>query len=211
MWCPPVKQATEDNSPTFFLAAVIFMISKLILRKKCLENREIFFKKKGNECLKLKDINAIILEIKSKLKISSIGIYYPIKSEISPLKLIKICKSLSIKICLPVIYKKRNELIFSKFDNEMSLKKNKYGIIEPNKLIQIIPDVIFVPMVGFDKNLNRLGYGKGFYDRTISKLRKLKKIFVIGLAYDNQMVRNIPAENHDEKMDIILTDKKIYR
>ena len=78
------------------------MKSKFTLRKKCLEKREIFFKKKGNECLKLKDIEVIILEIKSKLKISSIGIYYPIKSEISPLKLIEICENLSIKICLPV-------------------------------------------------------------------------------------------------------------
>ena len=76
------------------------MKSKIILRKKCLEKREIFFKNKGSECLKLKDIEVIILEIKSKLKISS---YYPIKSEISPLKLIEICKNLSINICLPVI------------------------------------------------------------------------------------------------------------
>ncbi len=89
--------------------------------------------------------------------------------------------------------------------------KNEYGIIEPDKIRQIIPEIIFVPMVGFDENLNRLGYGKGYYDRTISKLRKLKKIFVIGLAYDNQMVPKIPAEDHDEKMDIVLTDKKIYR
>ena len=187
------------------------MTSKFNLRKKCLEKREIFFKKKGNECLKLKEINAIIVEIKSKLKISSIAIYHPIKSEISPLKLIEICKRLSIKICLPVIHKNNNELIFSKFDNGINIKKNKYGIFEPTQLSQIIPDIIFVPMIGFDENLNRLGYGKGFYDRTISKLRKLKKIFVIGLAYDNQMVQSIPAENHDEKMDIILTDIKIYR
>ena len=187
------------------------MLSKFALRKKCLEKREIFFKKKGSECLKLKDIEVIILEIKSKLKISSIGIYYPINSEISPLKLIEICKELSLKICLPVIYKKTNKLIFSKFDSEKSLKKNKYGIFEPTKINQIIPDIIFVPMLGFDKNLNRIGYGKGYYDKTISKLRNLKKIFVIGLAYDNQMVKRIPTENHDEKMDIIITDKKIYR
>ena len=187
------------------------MKSKLILRHKCLEKREKLFKKKGNDCLKTIDFNLIISEIKSKLKILSIGIYYPIKSEISSLKLIEICKDLSIVICLPVICKNTNELIFSKFDNEMNIKKNVYGIIEPNKIIQIIPDIIFVPMVGFDKTLNRLGYGKGYYDRTISKLRKLKNIFVIGLAYDNQMVGNIPVENHDEKMDIILTDKKIYR
>ena len=100
------------------------MKSKFTIRKKCLEKREIFFKKKGSECLKLKEIEVIILEIKSKFKISSIGIYYPIKSEISPLKLIKICKKLSIKICLPVIHKKTNELIFSKFDNEMNITKN---------------------------------------------------------------------------------------
>ena len=187
------------------------MKSKSTVRQKCLENRNIAFNKKGNGCLKKKDINLIISEIKSKFKISSIAIYYPIKSEISPLKLIEICKNLSIRICLPIICKNKNELIFSKFDNEINITKNEYGIIEPNKIGQIIPDIIFVPMVGFDKTLNRLGYGKGYYDRTISKLRKLKKIFVIGLAYDNQMVQNIPVENHDERMDIILTDKKIYR
>ena len=60
------------------------MLSKFALRKKCLEKREIFFKKKGSECLKLKDIEVIILEIKSKLKISSIGIYYPCLLYTSP-------------------------------------------------------------------------------------------------------------------------------
>ena len=187
------------------------MKSKLTLRQICLEKRKIFFKKKGNNCLKKVDINIIISEIKSKLNILSIAIYYPIKSEISPLKIVKICQNLSIEICLPVINESTNELIFSKFNNKKCLKKNKYGIIEPTEINQITPDIIFVPMVGFDKNLNRLGYGKGYYDRVISKLRKIKKIFVIGLAYDSQIVRCIPIENHDEKMDIILTEKKIYR
>ena len=187
------------------------MKSKLMLRQKCLENRKIFFEKKGNNCLKKIDISVIISEIKSKSEILSIAIYYPIESEISPLKIIKICKNLSIEICLPVINKNTNELIFSKFDDKKCFSKNKYGIIEPAKIEQIIPDIIFVPMVGFDKNLNRLGYGKGYYDRVISKIRKIKNIFVIGLAYDNQLVRSIPIENHDERMDIILTDKKIYR
>ena len=187
------------------------MRSKLTLRKYCLEKREISFKKYGNNCLKIKNINTVISDIKSNLKILSIGIYHPIKSEISPLKLIKICKNLSIKISLPIICENKCELIFSKFNQQESLFKNKYGIYEPINLIKVTPNVIFVPMLGFDKNLNRLGYGKGYYDRTISKLRKSKKIFVIGLAYDNQMVQNIPFENHDEKMDIILTDKKIYK
>ncbi len=187
------------------------MTSKLILRKKCQKKREIYFKKKGNDCLKEEQLNQLISEINSKLNIFSIAIYYPIKSEISPLKLLKICKSLSMEICFPVICKNVNELIFSKFEDEKKLIKNKYGIYEPIKINQIFPDIIFVPMLGFDRNLNRLGYGKGYYDRTIAKLRKSKKIFVIGLAYDNQMIQNMLTEDHDEKMDIILTDKKIYR
>ena len=187
------------------------MLSKLLLRKKCFEKRNLYFEKQGNECLNEFNVNTIISEIKSQLKISSVGIYYPISSEISPLKLIKIFNKMSIEICLPVICKNTKELVFSKFEDEKSLAKNKYDIYEPTKVDQITPDIIFVPMVGFDKNLNRLGYGKGYYDKIISKLRKTKKIFVIGLAYDNQKVQNIPTENHDEKMDIILTDKKIYR
>ena len=186
------------------------MKSKSTLRQKCLEKREIHFKNKGNDSLKSEDIILIIAEIKSKFKISSIGIYHPVKSEISPLKLIEICKNLSVEVCLPIICKNTTEFRFSKFDGEENLIKNKFGIFEPIKHKLIIPDIIFVPMVGFDKNLNRLGYGKGYYDITISKLRKLKKIFVIGMAYDSQLVRNIPIENHDEKMDIIITEKKIY-
>ena len=186
------------------------MKSKIKLREKCLEKRKKIFKRKGNDCIKEIDINLIISEIKSKITITSVGIYHPTKSEISPLKLIEICKKFSIEVCLPVIDENMNELIFSKFDIDKILTKNKYGINEPTIIKLTTPDVIFVPMVGFDKNLNRLGYGKGYYDKTISKLRKLKKIFVIGLAYDNQMIPNIPIENHDERMDIILTEKKIY-
>ncbi len=187
------------------------MNQKKILRKNCLKERELSFKDKGDNCLEEKKFIKIISEINSVINILSIAIYFPTKSEISPLKLIKICKNLSIKVCLPIIFKNTNELIFSKFDDENCLTKNKYDIFEPIKIIQMFPEIIFVPMVGFDKNLNRLGYGKGYYDKAISKLRKLKKIFVIGLAYDNQMVDNIPIKNHDEKMDMILTDKMIYR
>ena len=81
------------------------MQSKLIQRQRCLEKRDKIFKTRGNDCLKTKDVRLIISEIKSKLKISSIGIYYPIKSEISPLKVIIIsfdneiigCDALSLK------------------------------------------------------------------------------------------------------------------
>ena len=75
MWCPPVQQATEDNLPTFFWLPLYIMKSKLKLRQKCLENRNIAFNKKGNDCLKEKDILLlIILHVKRSLLFSPFGI-----------------------------------------------------------------------------------------------------------------------------------------
>ena len=84
---------------------------------------------------------------------------------------------------------------------------NEYGIPEPisNKIIQ--PCILLVPMVAFDKNLNRIGYGGGFYDRYIKKIKKNKKIITIGLAYSFQKVEKVKINKHDIKLDFIITDK----
>ena len=86
---------------------------------------------------------------------------------------------------------------------------NKYGIPEPTSKKTVYPNVIFVPLVAYDKNLNRIGYGGGFYDRYIEKLKKKKKIIKIGLAYSFQEIKKIPFNTHDKKLDFIITDKKI--
>ena len=64
-------------------------------------------------------------------------------------------------------------------------------------------------MLAFDKNFNRLGYGGGYYDATIQFLRKKKTFLAIGLGYDKQEIENVPIENHDQKMDLIVTEKRI--
>ena len=89
------------------------------------------------------------------------------------------------------------------------LKINRYGIPEPNSKKLIYPDIILVPLVAFDKNLNRLGYGAGYYDRIIEKLSKKKKILKIGLALSVQKINNVPVTKYDKKLDYIVTDKYI--
>ena len=90
------------------------------------------------------------------------------------------------------------------------LKVNKLGIPEPiNNSNILIPDIIFVPLVGFDNNLNRLGYGGGFYDRYFENNSKLKKIIKIGLAFSFQKIKNLPVNKYDKKLDRIVTEKKI--
>ena len=88
---------------------------------------------------------------------------------------------------------------------------SKFGILEPNNLRkEIIPDLIIVPLVAFDSNLNRIGYGKGYYDRSLKQIRKIKKNAIfLGIAYSFQKCKQIPVNNHDFKLDYIFTEKGI--
>ena len=112
------------------------------------------------------------------------------------------------KICLPVV-KDNFGMDFYNFSFKDPLTINRYGIPEPQKTNVIYPDIILIPMVGFDKNLNRLGYGGGYYDRIIEKLMKKKKILKIGLAFSCQQINNLPISKYDKKMDYIVTEKYI--
>ena len=86
------------------------------------------------------------------------------------------------------------------------------GLQEPFDNREILqPDILLVPLLAFDENLYRLGYGGGYYDRAISSLRKMQKIITIGIGFDEQKMDNIPIEPHDEKLDYILTEKKLYK
>ena len=100
---------------------------------------------------------------------------------------------------------------FFEWKNNDPLKINKYGINEPISIKKIYPDIIFVPMLAFDADLNRLGYGGGFYDRYLDKVKKIKKILKIGLAYSYQELKKIPINKHDKKLDFIITEKKIIQ
>ena len=91
------------------------------------------------------------------------------------------------------------------------LKINNYGIPEPETLNIVYPDVILVPLVAFDKNLNRLGYGGGYYDRLIKRISKRKKIIKIGLALSAQEVDKVPINMYDQKLDYIVTNKYVMK
>ena len=173
------------------------------LRKKVLNIR----KKIDPKVNKIDFIKILNLIKKKKIKII-IGGYFPVNHEIEDLEILKRLEKKKYKICLPVIKKKFN-MDFYKFSFTDPLIVNKYGIPEPKKTTIVYPDIILVPMVAFDKNLNRLGYGGGYYDRMIEKLMKKKNFLKIGLAFSKQKINNLPMSKFDKKMDYIVTEKYI--
>ena len=143
-------------------------------------------------------------ELNSSGKI--IGGYYPFNYEIDTLEILEKLEKRNYIISLPKI-KKNKQMNFFAWSTKDPLGINDYGIPEPISEKILYPNILLVPLVAFDNYLNRIGYGGGFYDRYIKKIKKKKKIITIGLAYYFQKIKKIPINKHDLKLDIIVTNR----
>ena len=181
-------------------------MSKEYLRKKLINLRRTNFKEHGVSFIQFK---RILKKLNLKKNIN-IGGYYPINSEIGCLDILEMLEKNNFKISLPVT-KTNNDMDFYEWSFQDSLKVSYQGIPEPNSKKKVFPDVLIVPLVGFDNNKFRLGYGGGFYDRYIVKLSNIKKVLTVGFAFSFQKVKKIPINNFDQKLDFILTNKGIMK
>ena len=176
------------------------------LRKKILKIR----KSNNEQNIKIGFDKIINLLKKEKINKKNIGGYYPVNYEIDDLDILKEFEKKNFNISLPVI-KKNFDMNFFKWSFCEPLKINKYGIPEPDSKILVYPDILLVPLVAFDKNLNRLGYGGGYYDRLITKLTKKKKILKIGMALSSQKIKKVPINKYDQRLDYIVTNEYILK
>jgi 5-formyltetrahydrofolate cyclo-ligase len=181
-------------------------VNKFQIRNKTIKNR----KKKFDKDLKI-DLGKFISFLKiDKLSVESIGGYYPSNYEIDDLDILYLLEKKNFRISLPII-KKNNQMNFYSWSRNDPLKINKFGIPEPVSTKVFYPDILLVPLVAYDSNLNRLGYGGGYYDRYIKKIEKVKKVTKIGLAFSFQKISSIPINQYDKRLDFIVTEKEILR
>ena len=180
-------------------------MNKFQLRKKISKIRSKFVRKK----IKVKS-ETIIKLIEKKSANKRVGLYYPFGDELSTLELIDRLAKKKFIISLPMINNKFEMSFYSWSLNE-PLTINRYGILEPFMGKKIIPSTLIIPMLAFDSNLNRLGYGGGFYDRFIHKIEKQNICVKIGLALSCQKINKVPVDKYDKKMDFIITEKRIYK
>jgi len=181
-------------------------VLKSKLRNKILKIRENNYKNN----IKINFNQIIKLLKKEKITKKIVGGYYPVNFEVDDLELLKRLEKNKFNISLPVI-KKNFQMDFYKWSFSDPLKINKYGIPEPVIKNIVYPDIILVPLIAFDENLNRLGYGGGYYDRLIAKISKKKKIMKIGLALSVQKINEVPINKYDKRLDYIVTNKYILK
>ena len=180
--------------------------------KPYLRNKFLLQRKKKYLTVKKFNFNLIFKLIRKhfhKKKIIIAG-YYPSNYEVNILNFLEEASKKKFKIVLPVI-KSSNKMSFKSWIFKEPLYVNKFGILEPNNLgKEIIPDLIMVPLVAFDRKLNRIGYGKGYYDRSLQKISKIKKkTITLGIAYSFQKCATIPTNKYDFKLNYVFTEQGI--
>ena len=184
------------------------MQQKSKLRKKYLNIRKINYFE-----INKKFFSPLYKLIKKSIKKKSIKIslYYPSNFELNVLKVLEL-KYFSDQMILLPIAEKNNSMNFYQWKKNDVLTVNEFGILEPVKAEAKIPDVIIVPLLAFDKDKFRLGYGKGYYDRYLNKyIKQYKDIMTVGVAFSFQKHNKLPINKNDVKLDFILTEKGIYK
>jgi 5-formyltetrahydrofolate cyclo-ligase len=155
-----------------------------------------------------KQILAHLTQTPEYRKAKTILLYHPIQNEVDTTSLLSTTTNKTF--CLPRICGKTNRLHLHQITDLQTLKTGLFNVKEPGTKHPIIArkniDLVITPGLAFDTQGHRIGYGKGYFDRLFKNLST--KAFKIALAYDFQIIENVPAEKHDQKVDLIVTEKR---
>lgn len=222
IWRPPVFQGhrgffadTAFVGPTFSIQSVGpfglqkrgFMSAKDDIRNYAKRHRDEMMKDAGAA-------EAAASVFRDALALDAgmcVSVYFPIGSEFDPTHIVEELWSRQIKVALPSIQGAAQPLRFLEWRKDSLLQKAGFGTYEPVDADECIPDIVIVPLLAFDQQGNRIGYGQGHYDATLKDLRSRKNILAVGLAYSGQAVLlALPTETHDEKLDLVVTEQRVF-
>lgn len=137
---------------------------------------------------------------------AEVSAFLAIGEELDPLPLMRRLWASGHAVGLPVMVAKARPLVFRQWREAEPLNEVQWGIREPKDSARVIvPDVVLVPLLAFDARGYRLGYGGGYYDRSIAEIRAAKPVITIGLAYDELEVDAVPHDAYDQRLDWVLT------
>ena len=139
----------------------------------------------------------------------AVGGYFPIRDELDPLPLLQALFENGMRTALPAT-QPGLVLAFREWIPGDPLERGKFGLQEPGQThCELQPNLLLLPLLAFDRNGNRLGYGAGYYDAALRNLRRRGTVIAIGVGFDEQEFPDIPREPQDEPLDMILTPSRV--
>jgi 5-formyltetrahydrofolate cyclo-ligase len=136
--------------------------------------------------------------------------FFPMKSEINPMPLMRKLADAGAQLALPVVAGKGKPLVMRAFAFGEPLASGVWGIREPmSDAPEVAPDILIVPLLCFDRCGHRVGYGAGYYDMTIAELRAMKPVIAIGIAFAAQEIDTVPITPTDARLNLVLTEKEV--
>ena len=141
----------------------------------------------------------------------TVSLFWPMGDEIDVRPLMAVLADHGTVLALPVMQGRDKPLLFRRWQPGDELARAIFGVDEPLETApEVRPDIVVVPLLSFDGEGNRLGYGGGYYDRTLRKLRAGGVVLAVGVAYDEQKADAVPADPSDQPLDMVVTDRRIY-
>ena len=138
--------------------------------------------------------------------------YHPIGNEANVMPLLKALSGRGHTIALPIVPRRGEPLVFRAWREGDAMDSGPFGIQEPRADAPAVrPDLILAPLLAFDRHGNRLGYGGGFYDRTIRAVRDFQPAMAVGIAYAAQETDSVPHDDGDVALDWIVTEREAIR
>jgi 5-formyltetrahydrofolate cyclo-ligase len=153
----------------------------------------------------------LLMHFLSRLHGQVVAGYMPIRTEIDPRPAMELLsqKGRECTLALPVVEAQAQPLRFDTWGMSQPLKEGAFGAAIPEQSVPVTPAVVIVPLVAFNRSGHRLGYGGGFYDRTLEVLRAGADVFAVGLAYSGQEMSDFPTSPTDAALDAIVTENEV--
>lgn len=176
--------------------------SKSALREICVGRRRAAFE----QCDQTPAQERLVAHISAIPTINIVSGYFPIRSEIDPMPAMVSLHEHGFQLCLPVVLGEGKSLEFRAWQPGAAMQPGVFGAMIPESTEAMEPEAVITPLLAFDAEGRRLGYGGGYYDRSLEELRARRRTYAIGLAFEVQRVDVVPDEATDQRLDAVVTE-----
>ncbi len=153
----------------------------------------------------------LLVEVARARHVGIVSAYLPIRDELDPMPAMLALAELGYRLCVPVVEGRGQPLRFREWRPGVATVPGPFGVAVPEAGEWLVPELLVVPMLAFDARAYRLGYGGGFYDRTLAALRAEREVVALGFAYAGQEVPRVPHGPRDQHLDAVVTEAGVVR